>query len=188
MSNFEQTAKPLLTTAIQGQPTTWLSVSERTIVARWAFKTALMVDRSSHPTRRTTPDKDFRYLFKHQEPPPSASILVGRYSPQAGEDDLAVWAGNAWTTSRPDLPMGDELDGYRVSFSVGRAIFRVYGISRHESERFVVDFDTAVVFDGTPVPDAFRRLWPETGEPHEWPPLGVEFSTGALAFLEPGGS
>jgi len=46
MSELEQRARPLLTPAIPGQTVRW-DAEEQLIVAAWAFKTALMLDRSS---------------------------------------------------------------------------------------------------------------------------------------------
>lgn len=185
MSQFEQTVKPLLTPAIQNTPTTWASVSDRTTVARWAFKTALMIDRSSRPDLWTTPDKDFRYLFTHQEPPPSVFIFLCHYAPKPSEEVFPAWAGNAWTSGQK-LPTGEVFDGYRITFSVGHAIFRVYGYADRDREGFVLL--PSLTVDDKPVEDAYRQLWPLKPEPHEWPPRGANFATSGLQILEPGPS
>lgn len=186
MSQFEQTVQPLLTPNIKGEPTRWALPAEHTIVARWAFKTALMLDRSVIPDHWTTPDKDFKYLFKHQRPPPSVSILLGWYEPEPQEEVFAVWAGSARTGPGQKASTGEELDGYRLTFSVGHAIFQVYGLTRTSTGRFLSE--RTITMDGQLVRDAFRRLWPHTLVAHDWPPRGLKFTTSGLLLLEPEGS
>jgi hypothetical protein len=183
MSGFEKTAKPLLTPAIRGEGTTWSSPEDRTIVARWAFKTALMVDHSGRPELWTAPDKHFSYLFERQEPPPSVSILVGHYLPRPEEEVFVAWADLS-RGSGHDFD-GDVFHAYRVAFTVGHAIFYVQGYADTDREGRM--FDTWLSADGAPLEDVFRRLWPLTPEPHEWPPRGANFATSGLAFLTQGG-
>lgn len=63
MSRSEQRVRPLLTPPIQNRPVLWTSEDDKTAVAAWATKTALMLDRSVVPSRRTVPDKEFVHLF-----------------------------------------------------------------------------------------------------------------------------
>jgi hypothetical protein len=184
MSQFEQTVKPLLIPAIQNEPTTWASTEDRTTVARWAFKTALMLDRSRRPEWQNVPDKDFEYLFKHQEPPPSVSILLGWYVPNPGETFFVASDGNAFFEGQ-QLPSGDGFEGYRITFTVGHVIFQTYGwIDRDRDDH---RFERLVWLGDKPIQDAFRRLWPLEPEPHVWPPRGAKFATSGLRLLEPGG-
>lgn len=102
MSQFEQTARPLLTPPIQDRGVEWASEAEQTSVAVWAMKTALMLDRSVVPSSRTVPDKDFTFL----------SVA------------FAIWTNTAWTTAHPPST-GKTSQGYSISFTVGHALFIV---------------------------------------------------------------
>src|SRR4051794_17552317 len=84
-----------------------------------------MSDRAGPPRTWAVEDKDFGYLFKHQEPPSSATIFLGHYRPRPGEEFLN-WGQTARTNPRK-LPDGREFNGYRVTFTVGHAIFEVIG-------------------------------------------------------------
>lgn len=183
MSDFEQTVKPLLTPAIRGEPVKWATAAEQKIVARWAFKTALMVDRSQRPSEWTAPDRHFKYLYEHREPPASSSIFLAHYAPQPGEVFYAAWAGTAWTAAGGDFSSRDKIHGFRVTFSVGHAIFRTYGHSRDDEDGFVMT--PFLALGDQLIEDTYRQLWPLQPRPHEWPPQGANFATSALVLLEP---
>lgn len=179
MSQFEQTVGPLLTPIFRGQSVSWSAESDKLRIARWIFKTALMIDRSHKPRYWTAPENHFGYLYKHRKPPPSATINLGLYVPAPDERPWAAWTSSAWASIKSRS--GAELNGYRVTFSVGHAIFETYAHS--DIERGDLIFDRGMTFGGKPVSDAFRRLWPMTPDPHAWPPLGMPFTNEGLAFL-----
>jgi hypothetical protein len=181
MSDFENTAKPLLIPLLHDRPTRWDSRLEKTLVARWAYKTALISTRTNRPQYWTVPTEDFRYLYEHRKPPLSVTILLGRYIEAPGEVFRPAWHGSSWFEGKIDS--GLEFHGYRVTFSVGHAIFQVWG-------RFGTDSDPQVAIpefinEGVPIEDVLRRLWPPANEPHEWPPRGGQFTTSGLERLEP---
>jgi hypothetical protein len=179
MSQFEQTAEPLLTPIFRGQSVSWSAESDKLRVARWIFKTALMIDRAHKPKHWTSPESHFSYLFKHRKPPPSATINLGLYVPAPDERPWAAWTSSAWASAKPRS--GAELDGYRVTFSVGHAIFETYAHADIGRDNLI--FDRGMTAGGHSVTDAFHRIWPMTSEPHAWPPLGLPFTNVGLAFL-----
>lgn len=184
MSDFEESAKPLLAPIIQDQPTRWHSIQDRIVVARWAFKTALMTDRSGKPKHYTAPDDDFEYLFAHRKPPPSVAILLGRYIPDAGEEFRVAWNGSSWSSATS--PGGEEVKGYRITFSVGHAIFQTFGYLT--PNRYAPVYPPFLLVSGKPLRDALRPLWPLLPAAHEWPPRGAHFATSGLDLLEPPGA
>jgi hypothetical protein len=183
MSVFEQTAKPLLIPVIKDTPTVWASDAEQRLVARWAFKTALMIDRANRPHQHTVPEEVFRYLFSYHKPPPSTTILLARYKPEPGEDFFLAWAGSSWMAAhRPD---GEDLKGYRITFSVGHAIFQIYGHLPVDTDDLV--YEREIALGDRPIEDAMRPLWPLRFAPHAWPPRGAKFATSGLELLEQSG-
>jgi hypothetical protein len=150
-------------------------------LARWAFKTALMADRTAKPRFHTAPDSHFRYLFHHQEPPPSAAILFSRYIPEPGEDPFAAWKGTSWVTLRDSG--GRKHDGYRISFTVGQLLCQVYGHVDPDDGGFMIGWEEYV--NGSFIPDSFRQLWPLRNGHYEWPPTGGHFSNAGLKLLQP---
>jgi hypothetical protein len=179
MSQFEETAAPLLTPMFRGQAVTLQTEAEKIRVARWIFKTALMVDRAHKPTNWTVPETHFRYVYEHHKPPPSATITLGLYVPAPTDRPWAASTNTAWASAQGTS--GPKLDGYRVTFSVGHAIFETY--AHVDPERDNLIFDRRITIGGNPAPDALRRLWPTEPTPHEWPPLGLPFTNAGLEFL-----
>jgi hypothetical protein len=179
MSRLEQRAASLLIPIIQGRPTTWTRLADQVTVSAWVFKTAMTFDRSFRPPY-TSPDEHPRYLFaNHLQPPGSVQISLGHYVPEAGDDARPVWGGNARLTIHDDRFTEP---AYRITFNVGHAIFLVHGLPGVENEGY--EYGRGVFVGGEQVPDAFRRLWPFSWTPYEWPPRGFRFNTAALDHLE----
>jgi hypothetical protein len=179
MSQSEQAVRPVLTPMLRMQ-TVRLAKEEVATLAQWVFKTALMFDRAAPPNERTVPDEHFRYLFQHRVLPPSVAILSGCYLPIQGEEPWAAWGVAAWLSAA--LPNGTKMDGYRVTFSIGHAIFQTFGTVPVDREGYV--FESGLTRGGKPVPEAVPRLWPLEAEPFHWPPRsGVTFATDGLQLL-----
>jgi hypothetical protein len=109
---------------------------EQLAVSRWAFKTALMIDRTNRPERRTVPDDHFRYLFEHRKPPPAATINLARYLPETGEVPFAAWMITSWASAKG---RDEGIAGYKISFTVGHAIFQTYAQVHTEREGLVFE-------------------------------------------------
>ena len=79
MSEFEVRAKPVLVPAMRGEQASWAQ-DDQERVARWALKTALMLDRS-RPEPYATLAEHFDYLFRtacHQSRSRSSSGATSR--------------------------------------------------------------------------------------------------------------
>jgi hypothetical protein len=167
MSRMEQDVEPLIAPAIQGQPVTWESDEEQTIVAAWAFKTALMLD-ASH-AEPYVPADHYRYLYEHRQPPPLTTIRVGKlaFLPERGQLEAA-------SMQRTRLEMkgeqtGTTVTGYRMVFSVGFLAFRLFG---YDDEQEVTEELGTITYSGVDVVerDFLPQLWPLAGAPFVFPP------------------
>jgi hypothetical protein len=166
MSVSEKKAKPLLAPVMQGRSATW-STTDRETVARWAFKTALMIDRSTaHVRHRVVPADHFHHLYKQQVPPQGAAVDLLHYEPTDATDLSTSLSGSERMHSN-----GNAI-GYRVTFNVASLVFVV-----------------AAVNDGTqillpPTDGTAERLWPLQRFTFTWPPpVGID--TTALRALVP---
>jgi hypothetical protein len=185
MSRLEEAVKPILTPMITGNPARWTRAADQIVIARWAFKTGLMFDRSSRPPD-VSPPEHCAYLYREGVPPSSVTITLGRYAPTPGEEAVSVGVGAA-RLAVDDARLPADLGAYRIMFSVGHVIFQVYGYRGTDTRDYEVERSLTIERDGveTPVADAFRQLWPLTLQPFEWPPRGAQFDTSGLRLLEP---
>jgi hypothetical protein len=176
MSEMEQRARPLLTPCILGESAIW-GTSHQEKVATWAFKTALMLDRSSTEAH-VAPPEHFDHLWLNRTPPKTVLVSVGRYVPLAGEDQFAV-------TSTADHGHPSIEGSYRLTFSIGQMIFMVHGRSGTD------DRGLSVAMWGkhrsglhVPLTNTFTRLWPSTSPAFQWPsPDGFTLNTEAVRGL-----
>lgn len=183
MSAIEAAVRPLIEPVIRGANATW-APPQQNVVATWAFKTALMVDRARHDRHVVWPEH-FRHLYEMKVPPPSVQVHLGRYHPGEGDQQLAPGiAVRVGIDQVPGLGLGED-GAYRISFSVGQVIFDVRGFPGINN----VDL-RPVRFAGTksglvvPMAGSFSELWPRGGSSFTWPPSGSVLDTTSLkAFL-----
>lgn len=177
MSRSESEAGELIPPMIRGEEIRW-NCAEQESVARWTFKTALMLDRSSL-SARVAPLDHFRTLFEQQRPPESITIYTARYFPSANEDHLAV-IGSCFKPTNVDPRLYP--DPYQITFSVGQAVFQVFGHSgtaRLEIRRAGHLKSGLVV----PLTEVFQQLWPIRADEFVWPPDGGQLDTASLQTL-----
>jgi hypothetical protein len=177
MSQSENEAKTLLHPMIRGEAIQWDAIKQRQ-AARWTFKTALMLDRSSLASQ-VAPTHHFRSLFEQQSPPDSVTIYLARYFPEAGEEHVGV-IGSSYRPTAVDLLLYP--DPYQITFSIGQAVFQVFG----HSGTAQVEVHRAGYRDSgliVPVVDVFRQLWPVRNDGFEWPPAGGHLGTHNLQVL-----
>lgn len=177
MSRSESDGKRLLLPMIHGHAIHW-DAAQQASVARWTFKTALMLDRSSLASR-VAPLHHFRFLFEHQSPPETVTLYIARYFPGAGEDHVGV-IGSSYrpTNVNPRLYPRP----YQITFSIGQAVFQVFGHSgtaRVEIRR-AGQLNSGLV---VPLTDVFQQLWPIRIEEFAWPSAGGHLDTRSLQAL-----
>jgi hypothetical protein len=176
MAKIEETAKPLLSGTIRGEAATW-DATEQLAVATWAFKTAMMLDRSNEAAREVPPEH-FDYMWRRRQPPPTVQISVARYHPRVGEEHHGVVA--AVRAGDPSIK-----GSYSIVLSVGQIVFTLHG--RAGLDPRGVRVDVAVVSGSglwVPLWDTFVRVWPASGDVLEWPPRdGVLLSSENLRLL-----
>jgi hypothetical protein len=180
MSVFEQETSPLLTPLIQDKPHRIASARHLSMLARWAFKTALMFECAHKPPWHVPPEH-FRYLNDHRLPPPTASVALGRYLPQPGQTAWAAWGERANVGPPPlESPPPKDWQAYRVTFSIGHAVFQVYGHNGpvgYVLERVGVGGDERFRL--------FAKIWLLPIEAVTWPSQQA-FDTPGLKLLEGG--
>lgn len=177
MSRSETKATTLLPPMIRGEPIQWDS-AQQARVARWAFKTALMLDRSSLASQ-VAPRRHFRFLFDEQSPPESVTIYLARYFPGPGEDHLGV-IGSSYRPTGVNRHLYP--DPYQITFSIGQAVFQVFGHSGTAPVeiRRAGQLDSGLI---VPLGGTFRQLWPFRSEDFAWPPTGGHLNTPSLQAL-----
>jgi hypothetical protein len=177
MSRSESEAKVLLPPVIRGDAIQW-DATVQARVARWTFKTALMLDRSSLASR-VAPAHHFSSLFEQGTPSASVTIYLARYFPETGEDHVGI-VGSSYRPTNVDQRLYPE--PYQITFSVGQAVFQVFG----HSGTAQVEVHRAGYRDSgliVPVVDVFRQLWPIRTANFEWPPAGGHLGTHNLQVL-----
>jgi hypothetical protein len=169
MSRMELAAKPLLRGTFFGEETSWAQ-AEQLVVATWAFKTALMLDRSSVAARQMPADH-FAYLWRERKPHPNVQILVGKYAQRPGESTtvaaIGVGRGAAWVEG-----------SYRIPFSVGQVAFVVHGRAGTDLDGVNVNMSVRAA-SGLILPlwFALPRIWPPDRDVFPWPPNGYQLSS-----------
>ncbi len=175
MSRLESAAKPLISAALFGETQTW-DVDEQLTVATWAFKTALMLDRSNQAGWKV-PNDHFEFLYTERCPPDSSQIAIARYRPDTGQEERAVSAG---ITKGPP----SHEDGYRICFSVGQLVFSVHGYRGSGAGFNVQEYvglpsGLVVAFWNT-----LQTLWPRAARTLSWPhPKGLALNNDSLDLL-----
>ncbi len=160
---MDKEAAPVLTPLILGEART-LDAVPQTTAAIWATKTLLLLQRQHKEKRAAIPDSDYRWFREHRWPLPTEQIWFGYYD---GTGDwpvpYATYAFDLYdpASGTPPKGPGDETDGHIVAFSVGHALFRLFG-HHHESKLSVAP--------GGPFARQLRQAWPADGGEIEWPP------------------
>jgi hypothetical protein len=177
MSRSESEAKTLLSPMIRGEAIEW-DTARQARVARWVFKTALMLDRSSLASQ-VAPPHHFTFLFKQRSPPGSVTIYLARYFPDDGEERIGV-IGSSYRPTSPDPHLYP--DPYEITFSIGQAVFQVFG---HSGTAPVEIHSAGERESGLVVPmiDVFRQLWPIRTGGFAWPPAGGHLTTHNLQVV-----
>ncbi len=177
MSRSENEAKLLLPPVIRGEAIRW-DAAQQTRVARWTFKTALMLDRSS-PASRVAPLDHFRFLYEHEFPPQSVALYLARYFPGAGEDHVGV-IGSSDKPTNVDPRLYP--NPYQITFSVGQAVFQVFG---HTGTAPLEIRRAGRLKSGlvVPISQGFEQNWPIRTADFAWPPEGPHLDTHNLQAL-----
>jgi hypothetical protein len=177
MSRSENEGKTLLPPIIRGDAILW-DTAQQARVARWTFKTALMLDRSSLASR-VAPMHHFRFLFEHQSPPESVTLYLARYFPGVGQDHVGL-IGSSYRPSSVNPRLYP--NPYQITFSIGQAVFQVFG---HSGTAPVEIRRAGQLNSGLVVPlsDVFQQLWPIRTKDFEWPSAGGPLDTPGLQAL-----
>jgi hypothetical protein len=158
MNDLENAARPFLEPMVLGRGRS-LNRQDQTYLAAWAYKAALMLNFMLPEEGRAADPSEYRYLFAHKQPPPSAAIAVGAYS---GEEH-ASFRGHP-------LHLGPQVrgrkgrgpfNGYTMTFTVGQVAFHVFHSTLPNQ---------SLSYGGGDIPRLIQWLWPIQQDLLLWTP------------------
>ena len=175
MSKLEAGVKPFLGPMIQRGEPTFLSSSRRLTLARWAVKTGFMLEQL-HPVERVVPDGEYRRFYAAKAPPRGYVVWLAHRTAYIDHTNRVLLVGSR--NQRIDhTNTARELAGeverlfaqghvhFRITFTIGRAVFQVYGHNFPGSFQFTL-------------PPAVQRvtqwIWIGDGDVVWPPPASVE--------------
>jgi hypothetical protein len=157
MHDLEDEAIPILAGPILGHPAEF-SESDQRVMARWAVKTALLLELSLRVVRGVghAPAGAFDFLRQHGEPPPGHRVWIGAVKAKR------TWPG--WTSSSTVMVGPSEADmvpqGYLAAFLVGHLLFQVFGPNLGTDHNIELGV----------IPDrVLRPIWPISLPVIRWP-------------------
>lgn len=149
--------------ALVGAAPVEIGKADQDMVAFWATKTALLLERSMKNVRGQgfAPTSHFRWLHDHRLPPATTRVWIGGV--------LDVTASIAWGHTATVRNRAEEPEGYMAAFTIGHVLFQVIGIK---------DPTTWPVGDSTINPpirecEYLVPIWPNLLPNIVWPPDGV---------------
>lgn len=164
MHHLETEAQPILSAMMDGYEVTMYR-SEQTTVAKWALKTAMMVEFLT-PARQFA-QEDRTYLAERSEIPDGHTVF------------LAVFTGQAGFASYAPLRYGTSLGETTLSastFGIDHLICQVIGSGKVGGWVIDVEHDAANL-------EAAIQVWPIIDDVVGWPPKFVLDETQLAAFV-----
>ena len=162
---MEQDTGPVLLDLIKGSvESRELSADDQRLIARWAIKTALMIDLSADV--RVVPLGFYQQLRQRREPLPSMVVRIGAYC----GTERAVYFARAplfLADPKPEAP-----DAFVCTFAMHRLVLQVWG---HFTNGNATLHDDRSNFE-----PAFHRIWPIVHDSVTWPRDGLAFGDQAL--------
>jgi hypothetical protein len=125
MSQLEQQARIILTPLLQGQ-SGQLSEKDLDLLARWAFKTACVIDAASPGSGEGFPHEHRSLLRERDELPRRSAVWMTTW-PGTTTAWTAHW-GMAVAVQPNEQP--DEINAYGATFALGPVAFRVYATTQ----------------------------------------------------------
>lgn len=168
MSDLEHRTKPILTPMIRGNAVS-LTCEERTIIASWMTKTAMVLDRS-HQGTAFYGDGD-RIHFKDTQSPSmyDSHVWLGKFSPKM---DLRGY--NDHRTLRTRFSSGGAIQSHVFTATFGFLALQIVSVKRlvHENRAFLVKLKQ-IADGGIPLKRLTVKIWPLTSTSEhsvQWPP------------------
>lgn len=157
MSRLEGAAKPIVGALVQGKSVV-LEPFMQTLVATWAFKTALCLDKTNIG-RGNVLASEYRSLGMNRLPAQHCQVWLGRYD--WVEESLAANFLSRLDARHPSslgevLPFGL----WKITFTVGYALFNIIGPTE-EGNEFRVDWGAFASMLGRIWPVSVAVSWPD---------------------------
>jgi hypothetical protein len=184
MSDLEQEVRPLLEPMLHGE-TRILDGERQVLLARWAFKTTVMLE-FTHPQERAIQPADTSWLYEQREPPQNAMIWIASYrgvarnsfyrhdvmQPLTPRPESGAPLPPDRVVREHDAPLEPPV-AYGVNFGVRHVAFQLFGTTRPNHKFGHVGLAAAV----------FEQLWP-LRPAFTWPPAAALDDRSLLRVLE----
>jgi hypothetical protein len=182
LHDLERAFRSVMLLPLNGYGPILLPQPVQLVVALWAVKVWLLLERSLTPMRgeyvslEQSPEM-FRWLREHSEPVPDTQVWVGAVHAEAAS--LISFVSPNWVGTPPDPPVG--IAGV---FTIGHVLFQVYmpitGVNR------VPSVQTFALGIGGGLASYLTQIWPHEVEEISWPPPRI-FTVDDLHRLWPPG-
>jgi hypothetical protein len=170
MNDLEEAARPWLKLMVRGLAAR-LTPGAQESLARWVFKTAVMVQYLQSPPRPADPQR-LQWVSAGGQPPRDAWVILARY---AG-DDIAAWSHHRTVSAanllvRQQIPIHGEMTTFCFGHLVIQTLVRT---GRHTFSPIIPSLALKQI-----VP-----IWPPTGVDQEWPPIVSLTDIGFVQFCD----
>jgi len=152
MSDLEGEVRQWLTPMLHGRGRTYYR-GGLTVLATWAAKTALVIGSRAG----SMPRAPYEFLYRERRASESSSIWLGAFRPGAYRFYRTFVPVHVSDT---DAAAG-ETNAYSVTFTVGHAVFHVFGNESGRPGQYAI---------GPPLARRLQPIWPLPDGPVEWPP------------------
>jgi hypothetical protein len=164
MSRLESEAKPIMTPLVIDQTGATLTSTSQLVLARWAVKTAMILDHFNPSSFFTS--QDTTHIFQHQTPPASIlAVWMGRCSEFIGFSDGKLLRG--------ETRRGEPATGYVATMVFGHLVLQFVAI--HTNTKVIAPIHRRTL-DAKNGPWQVAQLWPSDLRPITWPPTPFSFS------------
>ena len=149
MKRLEDHTKPILQPMMKNEPLE-LTSELQTILAAWAYKTAIMftVKYSKLPTLRLR-----KFLYEQGQPPPTSGVWLSHVEP----DDVRLGTGVLLSKDKRDPSLRGQ--GFIARLTLGNVGFIVFGNPGNGMTLLIAES----------LRDAFRPIWPIQDAQLAWP-------------------
>lgn len=176
MSNVESSSRDLIARVMLGNTADW-DREAQTVVATWAYKTALMLDFVG--VHRTIPAEHYSEFYETRVPVRSCRIWATSYAPAGDDEFQSAWFNGHGLT----LHLADRnRRAYTMTFNVGYVVFQIFGFEGEddltvEKRRFT---DSGKRGEHFLIP-----IWPVRDDRVTWPPTFAFDARGLGLLAEP---
>ena len=129
MSDLQAIAKPLLEAMLE-ERSRGFDEQDQAILARWALKTAMMVDQTQAPQHRVIPPEEYQHLRSVGRPSANVRVWLASYTGEALHGLGRMFGLDADMDAGPDPARGHR-DLWGAAITVGAGVLEIFGTELH---------------------------------------------------------